>query len=419
MRDAKIKTQFDQIISALSLIMDQFGKLNLLHSRRVAVIATALSEIVMPEKRDIIFYTGLLHDVGAVIFGEHPLMFPTMQEQKQVPYIFDHPTMGSKILSRISALEEARAFIQDHHEWYDGSGYPNGKKGGDIFLGAQLIRIADTIDQKMHVYGDYQCTEIYNYLRLHKGREFSPDLWNAIMDLKNKDAGAFFARVYDNVSMQGIFSEIIQSVNPYWIVSATKMDDYMKVILHTFADIIDAKHKYTKNHSERIAFLSEKIARVLELPDAEVEQIKYAAHLHDIGKVFVPYEILDKPGHLSEQETKIMRKHAIITMEILDTVEAFRDLSPIAGFHQERYDGKGYPDGLMGEDIPLGARILCVADSVDAMLSDRAYRNGIGAGNTIIQLERCSGTQFDPVVANVAIGLLSDKEFVDEMRKAE
>mgnify|MGYP001560607575 CR=1 FL=1 len=415
----KIKSQFDQIISALSLIMDQFGKHNLLHSRRVAVIATALSEIVMPEKRDIIFYASLLHDVGAVIFGEHPLMFPTMQEQKRVPHIFEHPTVGSKIISRISALEEAQTLIQDHHEWYDGSGYPNGKKGGDIFLGAQLIRIADTIDQKIHVYGDYSCTEIYNYLRLHKGREFNPDLWNAIMDLKNKDAGSFCMRISDNMSMQGIFSEIIQSVDPHWIVSTAKVDDYTQVILHIFADIIDAKHKYTKNHSERVAFLSEKIARVLELSEVEIEKIRNAAHLHDIGKVYIPYEVLDKPGHLSDQEVDVMRKHAIITMEILDTIEAFRDLSPIAGFHQERYDGKGYPDGLMGDDIPLGARILGVADSVDAMLSDRAYRNGIGVGNTIIQLQRCSGTQFDPVVANVAIGLLSDKEFVDEMRKAE
>ncbi|HHT9144794.1 MAG TPA: HD-GYP domain-containing protein [Candidatus Wunengus sp. YC61] len=419
MKDEKIKSQFDQIISALSLIMDQFGKHNLLHSRRVAIIATALSDIVMPEKRDIIFYASLLHDVGALVFGEHPLMFPSMHEQKRVPHIFEHPTVGSKIILRISAQEEAQAFIQDHHEWYDGSGYPNGKKGKDICLGAQLIRIADTIDQKMQIYGGYPCTEIYNYLRWHKGREFSLDLWSAIMDLENKDAGAFCIRISDDKSMQWVFSEVIQSVNPYWIVSTTGKEDYMKVILPTFADVIDGKHKYTKKNSQRVAFLSEKIARVLELPDAEIEKIRNAAYLHDIGKVYIPYEILDKPGHLSDQEVDTMRKHVIITMEILDTIEAFRDLSPIAGFHQERYDGKGYPDGLMGDDIPLGARILCVADSVDAMLSDRAYRNGIGVGNAIIQLQRCSGTQFDPEVANVAIGLLSDREFVDELRRAE
>src|SRR4030067_1870177 len=174
MKDAKIKSQFDQIVSVLSLIMDQFGKHNLLHSRRVAVIATALSEIVMPEKRDIIFYASLLHDVGAVIFGEHPLMFPTMEEQKRVSRIFEHPTVGSKIISRISALEAAQALIQDHHEWYVEIGYPDGKKDEDILLCAQLIRIADAIDQKIKVYGDYSCTEIYNYLRLHRGREFTP-----------------------------------------------------------------------------------------------------------------------------------------------------------------------------------------------------------------------------------------------------
>jgi len=420
MKDTQTKTQFDQIISALALIMDQFGQHNVLHSRRVAVLATALAEIVMPEKRDIIFYASLLHDVGAVIFGEHPLMFPTVHEQKRIPHIFDHPTVGSHIISSISAMEESRAYIQDHHEWYDGSGYPSGKKGDEIFLGAQLIRIADTIDQKIHAYGgNYPDTEIYNYLRLHKGREFSPDLWNAVMDLKNKDAGAFCSKITDNMGIQWMFSEVIQSVSPHWIISTPGMDESMKVILHTFADVIDAKHRYTKNHSERVAFLSEKIAAVLELPEAEILQVKYAAHLHDIGKVFVPHEILDKPGHLSDREVDIIRKHAIITMEILDEIEAFRDLSPIAGFHQERYDGKGYPDGLMGEDIPFGARILGVADSVDAMMSDRAYRNGMGVSNTIIQLQRCSGTQFDPTVASVTIGLLSDKEFVNELRKAE
>ncbi len=121
MKELKITGQFDQVASALSIIMDQVGDGNLLHSRRGAVIATALSEIVMPEKRDVIFYASLLHDVGVVIFGKHILMFPSLGEQKRDPSVFKHPTIGSKIISKISGMKEADGYIQDHHEWYDGS----------------------------------------------------------------------------------------------------------------------------------------------------------------------------------------------------------------------------------------------------------------------------------------------------------
>ncbi len=417
MKDKKLKAQFDQTISALSLIIDQFGEQNLLHCRRVAVIATTLAEIVIPEKKDIIFYASLLHDVGAVVFGEHPMMFPSMEEQKRVSCVFKHPTVSSNIISKLNVPKEMLDYLGDHHEWYDGSGYPNGKKGEDISIGAQLIRIADTIDIKLRGYKERPCTEIYNYLRLHKGREFNPSLWNAVLDLKNKDAGAFCTRISNDVDLHRIFSEILPTVEPHWITSETIMKNHMKVILDTFAEVIDAKHQYTRRHSERVAFFSEKIALSMELPQAEIEQIVYAAHLHDIGKVYVPNEILDKNGQLSNRELEILKRHVIITMEILDAIEAFRDFTPIAGFHQERYDGKGYPDGLSSDDIPLGARILGVADAVDAMLSDRAYRKALSVENTTIQLERCSGTQFDPMIAVIAIGLLNDKEMLTKMRE--
>ena len=136
MKDPKVKKRFDQVASALSIIMDQAGGENLLHSRRVAVIAAALSEIVIPEKRDIIFYASLFHDVGAIIFGEYLSMYPSKEEQKRAPRIFEHPSVGSKIISKIRGMEEAVDYVQNHHEWYDGSGYPNGKKGKEISLGA-------------------------------------------------------------------------------------------------------------------------------------------------------------------------------------------------------------------------------------------------------------------------------------------
>ncbi len=415
MNSEQTKTRFDQIVSSLAFTMDQFGGQNRMHARRVAVIAAALSEKILPEKKDVIFYASLLSDVGVAIFGEHPLEYPYMEEQKRLPHIFEHSITGARIIQKLLFPDDAGVFVRDHHEWYDGSGYPNRKKGEDTPLGAQIIRIADSIDQMMKIHETGQFSDIYNYLRLNKGREFNPILWNAIMDLKCKDAGMFFKRVFDNNYTEWVFSEAIQTVNPYWVSSTSLTDDSMKAILETFSEVIDAKYKHLGKHSKRVSLFSEKIARAMELPQDEIKKIQYAAYLHDIGKIYVPSEILDKTGYLSDREKEIMRRYSIITMEVLDTVEVFRDFVDIAGFHHERYDGKGYPDRLSGDDIPMGARILHIADAVDAMLSDRAYRAALSVENTVIQLQRCSGTQFDPLMASIAVGLLDDREILEEM----
>ncbi len=410
------KRQFDQVISLLSSTADQFGEYNLLHSKRVAVIATALSEYILPEKKDIVFYASLLHDIGAVIFGEHPMMFPYIEEQKRIPCIYDHSIVGSGLMDNLDFPNEAKDFIHDHHEWYDGSGYPDMKRNGDISLGGQLIRVADAIDQLRRAYGKMEPMEIYNYLRIHKGKEYNPKLWDVILDTKNKDGGEFFVKISDDNWVKQIFMDVLKSADPHWVKTLDTMDKFLENILEIFADTIDAKSKYTAtNHSRRIAVFCERIANTMELKQSETNKVKYAAYIHDIGKTYIPNDILEKMGYLSEREKGIMKRHAVMAMEVLDSVEILRDLVPFVGFHQERYDGKGYPDGLEGENIPIGARILNVADSVDAMLSRRPYREALGIENTIVQLQRCSGTQFDPFVATVAIGLLSEKEIVKEI----
>lgn len=411
-----MKKQFDQIISALSTIIDQFGEQNLLHSKRVAIIAASLSEIVLPEKRDIIFYSSLLHDIGTAILGESPIIYLPLEEQKCIPHISEHPTISSGILSKLYFTREACNYIQDHHEWYNGNGYPKGKSGKEIPPGAQLIRIADMIDLGIKICQKSTPTDIYNYLRLYKGQVFNPDLWDAILELKNMHGGAFFMEILKNTEVHRIFSEIMKSVNPQRAISLSAMQKYKEILLPIFAEIIDAKHQYKRYHSHRVAFLSEKIAKAMELPGTKIRQIKYAAYLHDIGKAYIPSYILDENGNICDRELEIMRQHVIFTMEMLDTVISFRDLTPIAGFHQERYDGRGYPDGLSGEDIPIGARILNVADSIDAMLSDRFHRRALSVENAIIQLHRCAGTQFDPIIAHVGIGLLSNKKILEGLK---
>lgn len=162
------------------------------------------------------------------------------------------------------------------------------------------------------------------------------------------------------------------------------------------ASVIMPLPHYRGRPSSLIATIAVHLARKLELPDAEVERVRVASLLHDIGKVGVPDEILEKPGPLSPDEWQSVVQHPRIGQEILNRVAAVKDAAAIILHHHERYSGHGYPHGLRGSDIPLGARIVAIADAYDAMLSDRPYRKAIGHEAAVAELRAQAGTQFDP-----------------------
>lgn len=151
-------------------------------------------------------------------------------------------------------------------------------------------------------------------------------------------------------------------------------------------------------HLSTVAELAVAVARRLGLTPAEVEQVRHAADLHDVGKVAIPDAILDKPGPLDEDEWAFMRRHTLIGERIVAAAPALSDVAPLVRASHERHDGRGYPDGLAGDQIPLGARIVAVCDSFDAMVADRPYRKALPTAVAMHEIERCAGTQFDPVV---------------------
>lgn len=164
----------------------------------------------------------------------------------------------------------------------------------------------------------------------------------------------------------------------------------------SLAGAIDAKDPYTKNHSTSVSRYSEALARALNLPEEEVERIKLGALLHDVGKIGIPESVLKKPDKLSDDEWEIMKQHPTIGAEkVLEPNEALRDLIPIVKYHHERVDGKGYPENLKGEQIPLAARIVSVADAYHALISDRPYRKGMPIEKACAILKAGSGIQWD------------------------
>ncbi len=185
--------------------------------------------------------------------------------------------------------------------------------------------------------------------------------------------------------------------------------------MQTFSNFIDTKDPNTKGHSTRVAYYSKELAKKLKLPARDVELIYYIALMHDIGKIYIPDEILNKPGRLDPDERAIIETHAAKGAEILKDFTAIEGIAEGARYHHEHFDGSGYPMGLAGEKIPFLARIICVADSYDAMSSDRCYRPRLKKDEIIKELKNNSGTQFDPEVVDCMLKLIDSDSFYTGM----
>ncbi len=213
---------------------------------------------------------------------------------------------------------------------------------------------------------------------MHKVRRFTNDEVNLLFTLGTQAAAAI-----ENARLYGFMQ-----------------DSYIDTIT-ALAAAIDAKDSYTHGHSTKVMEYAVAIAEELGLPDEEKEIIKFAGLLHDIGKIGVSEMILLKKDNLTSDEREIIQTHPELGSFIIDKVELLKNISPLTYHHHERFDGTGYPTGLKGKDIPLGARILAVADAFDAMTSTRSYREAMSQEKALEELKACAGTQFDPVIVDV------------------
>ena len=176
--------------------------------------------------------------------------------------------------------------------------------------------------------------------------------------------------------------------------------------LAVLSSTVEAKDDYTATHGEDVADLVERVAQRLSLSGGEVRDARYAAMLHDVGKIAIPSEILLKQGPLTDQEWTVMRTHAEIGGELVGRIDAFAHLAPTVRASHERWDGAGYPDGLAGEAIPLAARIIAACDTYDAIVTDRPYRPARSPHEACAELRRVAGTQLDPVVVEAVLDSL-------------
>ena len=191
-----------------------------------------------------------------------------------------------------------------------------------------------------------------------------------------------------------------------------QMETMSLQMMQTLSTTIEAKDEYTRGHSHRVAEYAALIAEELGWDKKEIKNLKNAAHLHDIGKICIPDNILNKPTRLTEEEFQVIKEHTVIGAEILKNITLISHVKEVARSHHERYDGMGYPDGLKGEEIPLYARVITVAGSYDAMKSRRIYRNPLDDQIIYNEIARNCGSQFDPQIAGVFLKMLNENRVV-------
>jgi putative nucleotidyltransferase with HDIG domain len=211
--------------------------------------------------------------------------------------------------------------------------------------------------------------------------------------------------VRENRTYQRTLEQLVEERTAKLASAVALLEQSYDDTLEALGSALDLKDAETEGHCQRVTAFCISIAKELHIPDEYLQILARAAFLHDIGKMAIPDGILRKPGPLNDEEKQIMRKHCDIGYNMLIRIPFLRDAAEIVLAHQEFYDGSGYPRGLKGEEIPIGARIFTIADSMDAMISDRPYRKALPLSYAREEIRRCAGTQFDPKVVEVFLAI--------------
>ena len=393
---------FADIIAALSFALDLDENRKLYHAWRVAILAHQIAELLpTPPPGEQIFYAALLHDIGAIGYSDYVIHSQRYWPQFSLPFLIGHTKRGAAILESIPRLAPAAQMVLDHHEWWDGSGYPAGKRGAEISKGGLIIRIADSIETIVQEVPDLTRSQLFWVLKERVGYEYPREYLDAAMCVLSEDS--CLENLHDHAWLGQRIQEIRDSLED---LGGHKEIRDIKITIHTFAKVIDAKHEYTRGHSERVAVYASHLGKACGLEKEELETLKLASLLHDTGKIAVPRSILNKPSKLTLEELMVIREHPSYSEQIVSFISGYEELATIAGHHHEWYNGAGYPNKIGGEQIPLLSRIIAIADAFDAITTNRAYQKARSAKTALSELAREAGTHFDPEIVSLAHSIL-------------
>jgi len=395
------------------------------HAQRVCYIATSLADAleVDPQCRTGVYFGALLHDIGVtlaasdlcryagvdeeVIFGPSPLRqipeqrgdFGFADRSAVTDAVHQHCTLGAETVRALELPEEAAIAVRSHHERWDGAGFPQGLAGDAIPLEARIVAIADYAEVLIGEQPSSLAARRYFVTSIGESaaRQHDPAIVGALLSLAKADEfwlGLYAENLTDTLTAMRGSSE------------SRKSKKRVTRFAEVFADLSDAKRGDAVGQSRRTADGAEQLANGLALDAGHVEMIRIAALLQDIGQLGVPARVMSKPDILSVTEMQVMRQHPSNSEMILQDVSGFEEIAAWIARHHERPDGKGYPEMLSGDDIPLESRILAVADVFAALTAERPQRGALTRKDARQILLGAAGTQLDPELVRLFLTLI-------------
>lgn len=339
------------------------------HHRRTALIAAKLGVAAGMETNELLqlLQAVLIHDIGVISWQEKIEL-----QHLDVQSPWEHCLRGENLLRGNRSLKHLAGVIASHHDRWAGNN-PSGLKGDSIPLHSRIIHLADRLDVMITDESSIMNRKdrIMQTLRDLKGVFFDPELMDLLDDLAKHDS--FWL---DLVSPWENY--LLDTIVPISYIPLQL--EYLSDLASLFARVVDAKSPYTYQHSRGVAGLARFIGEQVGLSSAEVQQLEIAGLLHDLGKLSVPSEILEKPAPLTPEEFNAIKQHPYYTYWLLKPMTRAFPLAEWAAYHHERSDGSGYPFGKTGDELSLPSRIVMVADTFTALHEDRPYRPGMSWG---------------------------------------
>lgn len=402
-REIKVNL-FDFIIS-FSEAIDLISPLVSNHHFKVAYIAYMIgSELrLFPETLNELVLAGALHDIGAISLKER---LDALQFEVENPY--HHAEMSYLLLRSYGPFAQIATMVRFHHvPWNGGKGLEF--NGNEVPLGSHILHLADRVavltgNNQQEVLG--KSKYIIKQIQDESGKLFMPELVEAFKELASKES---FWLEAASPSIRSILRDKVML--PVVEVAMEGLTEIAKLFSH----IIDFRNRFTATHSSGVAASAEYLARLCGFSGRECQMMRVAGYLHDLGKLAVPVEILEKNGQLSREEFEIIKSHPYFTYRILESFKNLEEIAIWASFHHEKLDGSGYPFHLKAYDLPLGSRIMSVADVFCAITEDRPYRKGMPKEQVVKVLDdMVKNLSLDPYIVEI---LKSNFDEVNEYRK--
>lgn len=374
------------------------------HQQQVAYIASGIAAEMglSREPQADVSLAGAVHDFGALSLQER---LECLDFEVESPH--HHSESAYLLLREFAPFARIAEIIRHHHlPWNQGAGMT--RFGKPVPLASHILHCADRIAVLLHKGrgATNQVDYVYRMIRPKIGTAFAPDIVEAFFELAGRnyfwfdlDAPYLSAVIAERSAHQGLDLDL----------------DGLVSIGRLFGHAIDFRSRYTAVHSSGTAAVAEWLAARMGMAPAACRMMSVAGHMHDFGKLAISREILDKPGRLDEGEMNEVKKHPYYAHRLLDPLKSLRTINEWVSFHHERLDGKGYPFGLRGNDIPLGARIMAVGDIFTALTEDRPYRAGMGPQQALRILEE--NVDEGALDADVVAILRGSFDEVDEVRR--